>query len=136
MLCVKLEWIVSFELLLTTMLPIRLRKPTHFGRGKGNRGVLQHGMRRKRNVSVFSQHNIYMLLFLVFFPSQACGGANRLSVYSTTETVQVLPVPVAQNTSLPGSWKYQGCLKYVNFLICIRLSLMIAQGNKRCPGVP
>lgn len=23
------------------------------------------------------------------------------------------PVPVVQNTSLPGQWQYQGCLKYV-----------------------
>ena len=40
--------------------------------------------------------------------NEICGAGNRLSVYSNG-TITVLPVPVAQNTSLPGSWAYQGC---------------------------
>ncbi|KAF8577851.1 copper radical oxidase [Ramaria rubella] len=42
--------------------------------------------------------------------SEACGGPNRLSVYSSQANVTLLPVPVVQNTSLPGNWQYQGCL--------------------------
>jgi hypothetical protein len=40
-----------------------------------------------------------------------CGAGNRMSVYSTSKNVTILPVPVPQNTS--GSWTYQGCLKQV-----------------------
>ncbi|KAJ6521662.1 glyoxal oxidase N-terminus-domain-containing protein [Mycena vulgaris] len=46
--------------------------------------------------------------------TQACGAGNRLSVYSTTQNITILPVPTAQNTSLPGSWEYQGCLAEAN----------------------
>ncbi|KAJ7479694.1 galactose oxidase [Mycena latifolia] len=42
--------------------------------------------------------------------TQACGAGGRLSVYSKTPNITILPVPAAQNTSLPGSWEYQGCL--------------------------
>ncbi|KAF9220620.1 copper radical oxidase-like protein [Gyrodon lividus] len=42
--------------------------------------------------------------------TEACGGPNRLSVYTSTGSVEVLPVPTVQNTSLPGQWQYQGCL--------------------------
>ncbi|KAF8197751.1 copper radical oxidase [Mycena galopus ATCC 62051] len=42
--------------------------------------------------------------------TQACGAGNRLSVYSTTPNITILPVPVPQNSSIPGSWSYQGCL--------------------------
>ncbi|KAJ7364627.1 copper radical oxidase-like protein, partial [Mycena albidolilacea] len=38
-----------------------------------------------------------------------CGAGNRMSVYSTSKNVTILPVPIPQNTS--GSWTYQGCLK-------------------------
>lgn len=41
---------------------------------------------------------------------EACGGPSRLSVYTSTGNVTVFPVPTIQNTSLPGSWQYQGCL--------------------------
>ncbi|KAF8882972.1 copper radical oxidase [Infundibulicybe gibba] len=43
--------------------------------------------------------------------TEACGGPNRLSVYTATGNVTALPVPVAQTTNLPGQWKYQGCLR-------------------------
>ncbi|KAI0086860.1 copper radical oxidase [Irpex rosettiformis] len=43
--------------------------------------------------------------------TEACGGPNRLSVYSSTGTVTSLPVPTVKNTSLPGQWTYQGCLQ-------------------------
>ncbi|KAJ7119891.1 glyoxal oxidase N-terminus-domain-containing protein [Mycena crocata] len=42
--------------------------------------------------------------------TELCGGGSRMSVYSTSKNVTILPVPVAQNTSIPGSWTYQGCL--------------------------
>ncbi|KAL5480284.1 hypothetical protein ACEPAI_1554 [Sanghuangporus weigelae] len=42
--------------------------------------------------------------------TEACGGPNRMSIYSTSSNVTLLPVPVPQNTNLPGNWKYVGCL--------------------------
>ncbi|KAJ7202648.1 glyoxal oxidase N-terminus-domain-containing protein [Mycena pura] len=42
--------------------------------------------------------------------STYCGAGNRMSVYSTTKTPTILPVPVPQTTGIPGSWTYQGCL--------------------------
>ncbi|KAF8534900.1 putative glyoxal oxidase precursor [Trichophaea hybrida] len=41
--------------------------------------------------------------------AEKCGGPNRMSVYANG-TLQVYQPPRAQNTSLPGNWKYQGCL--------------------------
>lgn len=38
----------------------------------------------------------------------------RLSVYSTTQNITILPIPVPQNSSIPGEWVYQGCLAYVH----------------------
>jgi hypothetical protein len=53
-------------------------------------------------------------LIAIFTPlspySEACGGANRVSVYSSVPVVS-LPVPVAMTTDLPGSWTYAGCLR-------------------------
>ncbi|KAJ7186426.1 galactose oxidase, partial [Mycena filopes] len=43
--------------------------------------------------------------------TQACGAGDRLSIYSTTHNITILPVPTAQNSSIPGSWEYQGCLE-------------------------
>jgi hypothetical protein len=40
--------------------------------------------------------------------SEDCGAGNRLSVYATGNLTVYQP-PAAQNTSLPGSWAYQGC---------------------------
>ena len=54
-----------------------------------------------------------MDLFRLLRNSEACGGPNRMSIYSSTGNVTILPVPVPQNTSLPGKWEYQGCLAYV-----------------------
>lgn len=42
--------------------------------------------------------------------TQACGGANRVSVYSSVPVI-ALPVPVPLTTDLPGSWTYAGCLR-------------------------
>ncbi|KAE8445874.1 hypothetical protein EG329_012797 [Mollisiaceae sp. DMI_Dod_QoI] len=42
--------------------------------------------------------------------AEMCGGGNRMSIYSNQTTLTVQGVPAVQNTSLPGSWKYQGCL--------------------------
>jgi len=43
--------------------------------------------------------------------AEFCGGPNRLSVYTSNGSVTALPVPTIMNTSLPGLWKYQGCLR-------------------------
>jgi len=42
--------------------------------------------------------------------TEACGGPNRLSVYSSTGSVTALPVAVPLADSLPGQWQYIGCL--------------------------
>ncbi|EIN04521.1 galactose oxidase [Punctularia strigosozonata HHB-11173 SS5] len=42
--------------------------------------------------------------------TEACGGPSRLSVYTSTAKVTALPVPTVLNSSLPGNWKFQGCL--------------------------
>ncbi|PIL32445.1 hypothetical protein GSI_05147 [Ganoderma sinense ZZ0214-1] len=42
---------------------------------------------------------------------EACGGPNRLSVYTSSGSVVALPVPTPKNSSLPGQWEYQGCLQ-------------------------
>ncbi|KAK0190079.1 glyoxal oxidase N-terminus-domain-containing protein [Armillaria mellea] len=41
--------------------------------------------------------------------TEACGAGNRLSVYSTSENITALPVPVPLVSPLPGEWTYQGC---------------------------
>ncbi|KAF9465644.1 copper radical oxidase [Collybia nuda] len=43
--------------------------------------------------------------------TEACGGPNRLSVYSSTGNVTALPIPIPLNTSLPGQWQYKGCFR-------------------------
>ncbi|KAF8346390.1 glyoxal oxidase N-terminus-domain-containing protein [Amanita rubescens] len=43
--------------------------------------------------------------------TEACGGPNRVSVYSSHEPVIALPVPTTQKTGLPGAWSYAGCLQ-------------------------
>ena len=50
------------------------------------------------------------LLTALYLHSEACGGPNRVSVYSSAPVV-VLPVPFAQKTNLPGDWTYAGCLR-------------------------
>ncbi|KAG6836636.1 hypothetical protein H0H93_005663 [Arthromyces matolae] len=52
------------------------------------------------------------LMALTRGPSQACGGPNRVSVYSTSK-VTILPVPTALRTGLPTLWQYKGCLRSV-----------------------
>ncbi|KIJ67360.1 copper radical oxidase [Hydnomerulius pinastri MD-312] len=42
--------------------------------------------------------------------TEACGGPNRLSVYTSAGNVTALPIPALQNTTIPGQWQYQGCL--------------------------
>ncbi len=41
--------------------------------------------------------------------SEICGGPNRMSIYANGTFATYAP-PTAKNTSLPGSWQYQGCL--------------------------
>lgn len=42
--------------------------------------------------------------------TQACGGPNLLSVWTSTGNVTVLPIPVTQTEDLPGDYQYRGCL--------------------------
>ncbi|KAI0808290.1 hypothetical protein C8Q74DRAFT_1189458 [Fomes fomentarius] len=42
--------------------------------------------------------------------TEACGGPNRLSVYTSTGDVIALPVPSPLKDNLPGQFEYQGCL--------------------------
>ena len=46
--------------------------------------------------------------------SEQCGGPNRLSVYTSTGSVTVIPVPTVQTTNLPGNWQYSQCFAYVH----------------------
>ncbi|KAJ8597264.1 copper radical oxidase-like protein [Rhizopogon salebrosus TDB-379] len=46
--------------------------------------------------------------------TEACGGPNRVSVYSSDGNITIIPVPVIKNSSLPGQWSYQGCLTEPN----------------------
>lgn len=43
-------------------------------------------------------------------PAEACGDANRMSVYSTSANFSTVPVPTVQNATLPTGWKYSGCV--------------------------
>lgn len=40
---------------------------------------------------------------------ETCGGPNRMSIYSNG-TLTFQAKPAVQETGLPGSWKYQGCI--------------------------
>ncbi|TDL23452.1 hypothetical protein BD410DRAFT_838937 [Rickenella mellea] len=42
--------------------------------------------------------------------TEACGGPNRMSIYSASTNITVLPVAQTQKTNLPGQWQYVGCL--------------------------
>jgi hypothetical protein len=41
--------------------------------------------------------------------AHACGGANRVSVYTSSTTVTAYPVPTPKTTGLTGQYVYQGC---------------------------
>ena len=57
-----------------------------------------------------SSHNLFDHYLSPCPCSEACGGPNRVSVYSSVPVV-ALPVPVAMTTDLPGKWTYAGCLR-------------------------
>ncbi|KAJ6589404.1 copper radical oxidase [Mycena capillaripes] len=61
--------------------------------------------------------------------TQACGAGGRLSIYATTQNITVLPVPTPQNTSLPGSWEYQGCLLEGNNVDIFPWEIMMETNN-------
>ena len=65
---------------------------------------------------------------------EACGGPNLLSIYSSTANVTELPVPVPQNTSLPGNWKYVGCLAYVGLAFVLNCLCSYCISSFREPG--
>lgn len=54
---------------------------------------------------------------------EACGGPNRLSVYSSTVDITALPVPVAKTTDLPGNWEYAGCYTYASHSLPLSKSI-------------
>ena len=62
---------------------------------------------------MFSRIN-HLIISLVpyhhFQSSEACGGPNFISVYSSVPVV-VLPIPVPMTVDLPGNWTYAGCLR-------------------------
>ena len=61
---------------------------------------------QRRFIALF----ISSLSLASYLHSEACGGPNRVSVYSSAPVV-ALPVPVAQKINLPGNWTYAGCLR-------------------------
>ncbi|KAK2464992.1 hypothetical protein APHAL10511_003068 [Amanita phalloides] len=61
--------------------------------------------------------------------AEACGGPNRLSVYSSTTSLVALPVPVTQKTGLPGKWKYAGCLEEPSGAHALPYQLIYATNN-------
>ena len=62
------------------------------------------------NTTYVLSHNLFIWSIVSYLYSEACGGPNRVSVYSSVPVV-ALPVPVAQKTNLPGNWTYAGCLR-------------------------
>src|SRR5258705_3009703 len=48
--------------------------------------------------------------------SQACGGPNRLSIYSSSPII-AFPVPTAHTTELPAQWQYRGCLRWASRIL-------------------
>ncbi|KAF8468573.1 WSC domain-containing protein [Russula ochroleuca] len=42
--------------------------------------------------------------------TEACGGRDRLSVYTSTGSVTTFPIPTVQTIDLPGNWHYSRCL--------------------------
>ncbi|KAL0953492.1 hypothetical protein HGRIS_004722 [Hohenbuehelia grisea] len=47
-------------------------------------------------------------------PEQMCGAGNRLSIYTTQQTITVIPVPTAKTQGLPGNWQYDACYAEAN----------------------
>jgi WSC domain len=41
--------------------------------------------------------------------THACGGPNRVSLYSSVQTFTTYPPPTAKKTGLPGQYQYKGC---------------------------
>ncbi|KAJ9092947.1 hypothetical protein QFC19_008545 [Naganishia cerealis] len=46
--------------------------------------------------------------------AQACGDANRMSIYASGTNLTTLPVPTVQKTGLPANWEYTGCITDAN----------------------
>lgn len=42
--------------------------------------------------------------------TQFCGGPDRMSIYTSSKNLTVIPVPTVKTTGLPAGWTYQGCL--------------------------
>jgi hypothetical protein len=61
------------------------------------------------NAASVTLRNVETITDLVY--RQACGGPNRLSVYSTLTNVTSLPDPTTLTTGLATNWVYSGCLQ-------------------------
>ncbi len=61
--------------------------------------------------------------------TEACGGPNRMSVYSNSTNVTALPVPKVQETNLPGQWQYKGCLAEPGAVRIFPYQLILAENN-------
>ncbi|MCJ1315893.1 hypothetical protein MMC15_001213 [Xylographa vitiligo] len=60
--------------------------------------------------------------------NEMCGGGNRMSIYSDGP-VQVLQPPAAQQTGLPGSWTYSGCITENTTQRVFRYQIINANNN-------
>ncbi|KAF2088050.1 copper radical oxidase [Saccharata proteae CBS 121410] len=60
--------------------------------------------------------------------TESCGAGNRMSIFSTGPLQIFLP-PAAQSTSLPGSWKYQGCLTDPGAAHALPYQIILADNN-------
>ncbi|KAI0294118.1 galactose oxidase [Multifurca ochricompacta] len=61
--------------------------------------------------------------------TEACGGPNRLSVYTSTGSVTAFPVPTVQTTNLPGSWQYSRCLAEPGAVRVFPYQIILSQNN-------
>lgn len=61
-------------------------------------------------------------------PNEICGAGNRLSTYSTGP-IKVIAPPAAQNSSLPGSWQYQGCVSEGTGSRALPYQIILANNN-------
>ena len=77
---------------------------------------MQYGLRRKCHVNPLFLLCIDCVVDLTIADSsEACGGPDRLSVYTSTGSVTAFPIPTVQTIDLPGNWQYSRCLAYVYF---------------------
>jgi len=74
--------------------------------------------------------------------SHVCGGPNRVTLYASTTTYPIYPVPTAATTDLPGNYAYAGCIacvllfcwsKYILIDATVNLQVAVAFSLTRSP---